>query len=172
MDYCFSDRFNYDPILQHQPEFARSLPVQILLTGVVLTLVGVLFIHLVFTGQYHWPLAPVNYILQVSGVSTLLVSLVATLRIILSTAMVDSQQWPYMLTYIAVDVPPQPDDMETTEVWSTPELVAWYIMVATVSGLVQVSYGIYFPCRMGCLYDPIDYTYTVSYFTLPVTARS
>ena len=164
MDSCYLNRFDHDPILQLQPEFARSLPVQILLTGVVLTLVGVLFIHLIFTGQYHWPLAPVNYILQVLGVSTLLVSLVATLRIILSTAMLDSQQWPYMLTYIAVDVPPQPDDSDTTTEWSTPELVAWYIMVATVSGLVQVNF-----CNiillMACRHDPNRlHTYSFSHY--------
>ncbi|KAF9012570.1 hypothetical protein BDQ17DRAFT_712018 [Cyathus striatus] len=98
--------FPHDPFLQYRPPFARSLPVQILLTGIVLTLVVVLFIHLVFTAQYHWPLAPVNYVLQISGVTTLLISLIATIHVVLSSAFAESERWPYMLSYIAVNVPP------------------------------------------------------------------
>jgi hypothetical protein len=81
-----------------RPHFARSLPVQILLTGVVLTLVAVLFIHLVFTARYHWPLAPVNYVLQLSSVTTLLISLIATLHVVLAAALDESERWPYMLS--------------------------------------------------------------------------
>lgn len=112
-----------------------SLPVQILVTGIVLTLTSVLFIHLIFTAQYHWPLAPVNFALQMSAVFTLLISHIATLQVILSTAMTESQSWPYMLTYIAVDTPP----LETMEEWSTGELAAWLLMNATTSALIQVS---------------------------------
>ena len=61
-----SRSFSDDPILQFRPSFACSLPIQILMIGIVLTLTSVLLIHLVFTGQYHWPLAPVNYALQLS----------------------------------------------------------------------------------------------------------
>lgn len=112
----------------------RSLPVQILVTGIVLTLTSVLFIHLVFTAQYHWPLAPVNFALQISAVFTLLISHIATLHVILSTATKESQSWPYMLTYIAVDTPP----LDTMDEWSTGELAAWLLMNATTSALIQV----------------------------------
>lgn len=118
---------------------------QTLVTGVVFTLVAVLFVHIVFTGQYHWPLAPVNYALQLSGVITLLVSLIATIRVILASAMTESAQWPYMLSYIAVNVPPLdllnvksngPGPGEST--WSTASRGTWLLMNATVSTLVQV----------------------------------
>ena len=45
--------FDEDPILKYRPDFSRSLPVQILITGIVLTLTSVLLLHLLFTAQYH-----------------------------------------------------------------------------------------------------------------------
>lgn len=131
------DGYPEDPVLQYRPNFARSLPVQILVTGIVLTLVGVLFIHLVFTAQYHWTLAQVNYILQLSGVATLFISLVATLHVVLSQSVQESLQWPYMLSYIAVDTPPL-DAYNTT--WTNLEQTTWLVMDATTAGLIQVLF--------------------------------
>lgn len=85
--------FDSDPYLAYRPSFARSMPIQILLTGVVLTLVAVLFIHLLFTGHYHWSLAPTNYALQMAGVTTLLVSLIWTLHVVLGRASEESAKW-------------------------------------------------------------------------------
>lgn len=137
-----STGYDHDPILSYRPPFARSLPVQILLTGIVLTLVVVLFIHLVFTGQYHWPLAPVNYVLQMSGVTTLLISLIATLHVVLSATVDESTRWPYMLSYIAVNVPPLTDlDTDSDRgTWSTAERATWLIMNATTSALIQITH--------------------------------
>jgi hypothetical protein len=136
-----TDSFDEDPILQFRPNFTRSLPIQILLTGIVLTLVAVLFIHLIFTVQYHWPLAPVNYILQISGVTTLLISLIATLHVVLAATIDESRQWPYMLSYIAVDIPPLATDGEKdTSGWTWVEQATWLAMNATTSGLIQVRY--------------------------------
>jgi len=108
-----------------------------LLTGVVLTLTAVLFIHLLFTAQYHWPLAPVNYVLQLSGVTILLISLIATINVVLSATLSESVKWPYMLSYIAVNVPPlnlDPDE----DGWSFSEKATWLLMTASTSGLIQV----------------------------------
>ncbi|KAG6857742.1 hypothetical protein H0H87_004158 [Tephrocybe sp. NHM501043] len=118
--------FDMDPYLEYRPPFAQSLPVQILLTGVVLTLVAVLFIHLIFTAQYHWPLAPVNYVFQISGVTTLLISLIATMQVILSTTHNESEKWPYMLSYIAVNVPPFDKNFENDD-WNIAERATWLI---------------------------------------------
>ncbi|KAJ4483576.1 hypothetical protein J3R30DRAFT_3449556 [Lentinula aciculospora] len=150
-----------DPYLQYKPEFARSLPVQTLVTGVVFTLVAVLFVHIVFTGQYHWPLAPVNYALQLSGVVTLLVSLIATIHVIFSSAINESQHWPYMLSYIAVNVPPldmlnvapDPDSDTPAEItWSPAERGTWLMMNAAVSALAQITHiqflTLLFPSRL------------------------
>ncbi|GJE91429.1 hypothetical protein PsYK624_075790 [Phanerochaete sordida] len=131
--------FGFDPILRYRPSFACSLPIQILMIGIVLTLTSVLLIHLVFTAQYHWPLAPVNYALQLSAVITLLVSLIATLHVVLDTATQESREWPYMLTYIAVDIPPL-QDQESTAGWRTGELAAWLLMNATTSALIQITH--------------------------------
>ncbi|KAI0338331.1 hypothetical protein BDW22DRAFT_1362923 [Trametopsis cervina] len=105
-DNSTDDGFPFDPILQYRPSFARSLPIQILVTGIVLTLTSVLLIHLIFTAQYHWPLALINCALQLSAVITLLIYLIACLRVILQEATNESRHWPYMLTYISVDIPP------------------------------------------------------------------
>ncbi|KAJ6497555.1 hypothetical protein C8R45DRAFT_983381 [Mycena sanguinolenta] len=129
--------YTEDPYLKFRPPFARSLPIQILLTGVVLTLVAVLFIHLIFTAQYHWPLAPINYVLQISGVSTLLISLVATLHVVLSATQKESAQWPYMLSYVAVNVPPLDN---STYGWSLTQKATWLVMNASTSGLIQITH--------------------------------
>ncbi|KAG8901037.1 hypothetical protein FRC01_009950 [Tulasnella sp. 417] len=121
-----------DPYLDFQPIFADSLPVQILLTGMVLALVFVLFVHLLFTAQYHWPLARLNYALQMSGVCTLMLSLLTTLIVVLKNTYAKSQDWPYMLDYIAQSVPLQ--------TWTQPELVFWYFLQAAVSGIVNVTH--------------------------------
>ncbi|TBU31066.1 hypothetical protein BD311DRAFT_776307 [Dichomitus squalens] len=129
--------YPYDPVLAHRPNFARSLPIQILLLGITLTLTAVLIIHLIFTAQYHWPLAPVNCILQMSAVTTLLISCIATLHVILSSTVSQSMTWPYMLDYIAVELPPLTEENSD---WVMGELVAWLLMNATVSGLIQITH--------------------------------
>ena len=106
------------------------------MTGIVLTLTSVLLIHLLFTAQYHWPLAPVNYALQVSAVCTLLTSHIATLHVVLQAASLESRQWPYMLNYVAVDIPP----LQERDDWTSGELAAWLLMNATTSALIQVSH--------------------------------
>lgn len=131
--------YDNDPILQYRPNFARSLPVQILVTGVVFTLVAVLFIHLLFTAKYHWPLAQVNFILQMSGVTTLLISLIATLHVVLTASINESLEWPYMLSYLGVDIPPLAQGQDADDLgWTSIEIATWLVMNATTSGLIQV----------------------------------
>jgi hypothetical protein len=151
--------------LEFRPAFARSLPVQILLTGVVLTLVAVLFIHLIFTAQYHWPLAPVNYVLQLSGVTTLLISLIATLHVVLSATFTESEKWPYMLSYIAVNVPPLDYELDTDE-WNVAERATWLVMNASTSGLIQVCLELIFLFYFDI---PTDYSHTISHPSVPIT---
>ncbi|KAI0645160.1 hypothetical protein C8Q79DRAFT_755930 [Trametes meyenii] len=89
-----------------------------------------------FTAQYHWPLAPVNYVLQMSAVGTLLISCIATMHVVLSSTIDQSLRWPYMLDYIAVDIPPLEDNTD----WEMGELAAWLLMNATTSGLIQITH--------------------------------
>ncbi|KAL0573953.1 hypothetical protein V5O48_007994 [Marasmius crinis-equi] len=146
------DSFDDDPYIGYKPAFARSLPVQILVTGVVFTLVSVLFIHLLFTGQYHWPLAPVNYILQLAGVTTLLISLIATINVVLQRTIAESDGWPYMVSYMAVPVPPSGNELDDVTEWSLAERATWIIMTATTSVLVQITHiqflGLLYPSTL------------------------
>ncbi|KAG8714304.1 hypothetical protein FRC11_008983 [Ceratobasidium sp. 423] len=124
--------YPHDPYLQYQPSIAYSLPIQILITGIVFTLVLVLFIHLLFTAQYHWPLARLNYILQLCGVITLLIWLSATLIVVLKHAHERSRDWPYMFDYVAVDIP--------SDAWSDTQEAWWLVMESTTSGLVHITH--------------------------------
>lgn len=121
-----------DPYLDFQPHFAFSLPVQIFCNGIILTLAAVLLIHLALTGTYHWALAKLNYILQLSAVMTLCTSLTATIYVIFTSLHSDSRGWPYMLNYVAVAVPP--------DHWKLSEKILWFCMEALTSGLSHVRY--------------------------------
>ena len=142
-DFVLCSAYKSDPILRYRPRFAHSYPAQLFVTGIILTLACVLVIHLVFTAQYHWRLARANYILQVSAALTLLASLIASMHVILRTAIEQSQEWPFMLEYIAVDLPPL---MVRDSDWSMVEQVAWLVMNATTFALIQAS------CNSLCTY--------------------
>ncbi|KZT29604.1 hypothetical protein NEOLEDRAFT_1127313 [Neolentinus lepideus HHB14362 ss-1] len=121
-------------ILRYRPAFTRSLPVQILLTGVIFTLLSLLMIQLLFTARHHWYLSPGNYILQVCGVATLGTSLAAAMYKILSVTASESEVWPYMLSYLSVDIPP----LRSDNGWQTAELAAWLLMNGLTSALIQM----------------------------------
>ena len=142
-----NDSYTNDPILHFRPPFVQSLPVQILFAGITLTLAAVLLLHLIFTAQYHWPLARTNYILQLTGVITLLISTSAALYVILSTTMRQSLHWPYMLSYLAVSMPAPHQTLNSTDptllyehVWTSAERVTWVVMNTTTSVVVQVRF--------------------------------
>ncbi|KAG8817339.1 hypothetical protein FRC19_011418 [Serendipita sp. 401] len=90
-----------------------------------------LLIHLVFTAPYHWPLAKLNYGLQLSGVISLQLSIGVMLSVILGSAHGTSREWPYMLNYVAVDVP--------LTNWTKLESGLWYTLDAVTSGLAHAS---------------------------------
>jgi hypothetical protein len=138
-----SSGFDFDPILHYRPPFSRSLPVQLLFIGIVLTLVAILLIHLIFTATYHWPLAPVNFVLQLCGVVSLFITLVATMCVALSATHEESKQWPYMLSYLAVSVPLLGDDLDDLAGWNMVEKVTWLLMDATTAGVIQVRLLLY-----------------------------
>ncbi|PIL33585.1 hypothetical protein GSI_04208 [Ganoderma sinense ZZ0214-1] len=75
-----------------------------------------------------------------SAVTTLLVSCIATLHVVLSSTVGQSMVWPYMLDYIAVDIPPLDDKDDNTTDWAMGELAAWLLMNATTSGLIQITH--------------------------------
>lgn len=76
--------------------------------------------------------------------------------------MLESKNWPYMLTYLAVDVPP----LDDTSGWTTAELAAWLIMNAVTSGLIQVSRNHTFYTSQ--LIRSPDHPYTISHFAISI----
>ncbi|KIR28229.1 hypothetical protein I307_00547 [Cryptococcus deuterogattii 99/473] len=116
-----------DPYLEYQPVLAYTLPIQLVVNGITGTLLCVLLIHLLFTTQYHYPLAPLNYFLQLSSIVTVLISVIIKLVIILVHCTSQADVWPYSLDYVAVNVPP--------ETWSTGQNAAWCLLQALNAGL-------------------------------------
>jgi hypothetical protein len=113
------------------------MPVQALFIGVVITLMGVLLGHLIFTAQYHWPLARTNFALQIASVVTLIISQVALMVVVFHDTQARSSEWPYMFEYVAIDVPPF--NWKETNAWTPPEIAAWQFMSALTGGIVQVT---------------------------------
>ena len=137
------DSFEDDPYLKFQPAFALSMPIQVLMNTITLTLVTVLVIQLAFTAQYHWPLAKLNFLLQFSGALALTISLVATVTSILACVYERSREWPYMISYIAIAIPPDRTRANSLLKWTWTQHVVWAIMEAVVSGLVHVRCSSY-----------------------------
>jgi hypothetical protein len=126
-----------NPYLSFRPIFARSLPVQLLVTGITLTLVSVLLIQLLFSAPSHIRIARTNFFLQVAAAFSVLAWEIASLTMILNASQEQSQKWPFMLDYVAFDFPPL-NDPRTHGAWSTGGLVSWLFMNAIVSALTQV----------------------------------
>jgi len=128
-----------NPYLDYRPVFARSLPIQILVAGITTTLVTILLIQLSFSAPSHLRIARTNFVLQVSAALSLLAWEIASLVLILNESAEQSQRWPFMLDYIAIDFPPL-NDPQMHGRWSTGGLVSWLSLNAMVSVLTQVCH--------------------------------
>lgn len=100
------------------------MPVQLVILGITLCLLGMLLIHLLFTIRYHLPLSKSNYALQVSTSNTLrlvnlssrrscvyrqtsatmlsLVNISIQLRLVMVNLYRNGRQWPFMFDYSAL----------------------------------------------------------------------
>lgn len=136
-DFRLPSGYPTNPYLTYRPTFARSLPIQLLVTGITLTLVSVLLIQLLFSAPSHIRIARTNFFLQVSAAFAVLAWEIASLTLILNASRDQSQRWPFMLDYVAFDFPPL-NDPRTHGTWSTGGLTAWLFMNAIVSALTQV----------------------------------
>jgi len=134
-----------DPYLEYQPAFAYSLPIQLFVGGITLTLLAVLLMHLlckfddlhrvftelmVVTTQYHYPLAPLNYCLQLSSIVTVFLSVLVKIWFVLDYSAKSADKWPYDLDYIAVSIPPKS--------WTVAQDAAWFLLQALNIGLSNV----------------------------------
>ncbi|PLW44847.1 hypothetical protein PCANC_10790 [Puccinia coronata f. sp. avenae] len=121
-----------NPLLEYQPAYTYSMPTQLLIHGVVLTLLTVLLLHLLFTAKYHYPLAPCNFLLLLAAV---ILTQLATLILVMLTNLHlfnRSRYWPFMFDYIEVTMP-LPD-------WNLVPLAGWYIMQGAVTFLAHATH--------------------------------
>lgn len=75
------------------------MPVQVVILGVTITLLSMLFVHLLFTIRYHAPLNRVNYALQTSATGLSLANVAAQLHIVMSNLYGTGRTWPFMFDY-------------------------------------------------------------------------
>ncbi|KAJ1030366.1 hypothetical protein NDA16_001275 [Ustilago loliicola] len=123
-----------DPLLALMPDFAFSMPAQIVVDGINIALISVLIIHLLFTVQYHFPLSRKNFYLQLSSSLMLLISLSVTLHIILGRLEGESQRYPFMFPYIGVQLPPGDDS------WTKVQEVFFLLMRAITTALIHITH--------------------------------
>ncbi|KAF8627637.1 hypothetical protein AX15_004331 [Amanita polypyramis BW_CC] len=66
--------------------------------------------------------------------------------------MAESQRWPYMLSYLAVNVPPLDVTTNAVADWNTIEKATWLLMNASTSGLIQITHihflSLLYPSRL------------------------
>ncbi|GAA5932596.1 hypothetical protein JCM3775_005973 [Rhodotorula graminis] len=109
-----------DPLLAALPDFTYAMPVQVVILGVTITLLSMLFVHLLFTIRYHAPLNRVNYALQTSATGLSLANVAAQLHIVMNNLYGTGRSWPFMFDYIEVSFPKKS--------WSQAERGAWCLL--------------------------------------------
>ncbi|KAI0028265.1 hypothetical protein K488DRAFT_59031, partial [Vararia minispora EC-137] len=139
-DHSLVPSYPVDPVAHFRPDFSRSLPAQIVVNTVIFTLLSVLFIQLLFTAQYHWRLARTNFVLQVAAVVALLTNNIASIVVVLRECIHRSGEWPYMLDYLAVDLPPLTQYTIEKHTWSAVSLACWHLMNAIWGALIQITH--------------------------------
>lgn len=175
------DRFailmDTDPYLEYQPAFAYSLPIQLFVNGITITLLAVLLMHLLctwppralgvveevlttVTTQYHYPLAPLNYCLQLSSIVVVFISVIVKIWFVLQYSSKSGDIWPYDLDYVAVSIPHSS--------WTLAQDAAWFLLQALNNGLSNVSL-LSIPNNL--LIIP-DHTYSILDITISLSDRS
>ncbi|GAA6004351.1 hypothetical protein JCM10207_000681 [Rhodosporidiobolus poonsookiae] len=121
-----------DPLRAMLPEFTYAMPVQVVILGVTVALLGMLLVHLLFTIRYHAPLSKVNYCLQTVATVLSIANVGAQLHITMTTLISTGRQWPYMFDYIEVAIPKKS--------WSTPQRGAWFLLQGLNSAITHSTH--------------------------------
>ncbi|GAA5865451.1 hypothetical protein JCM8547_001248 [Rhodosporidiobolus lusitaniae] len=109
-----------DELLAALPAFTYAMPVQVVIQGVTLTLLGMLLVHLLFTIRYHAPLSKVNYGLQTAATVLSLANIAAQLHIVMDTLIRTGATFPFVFDYIEVSIPKKS--------WNRGERAAWLLL--------------------------------------------
>ncbi|MBW0525536.1 hypothetical protein O181_065251 [Austropuccinia psidii MF-1] len=121
-----------NPLLAYQPAYTYSMPTQLLILGIVLTLLTVLIFHLIFTAKYHYPLAKANFLILLSAVILTQISTLIVVILINHYLFNRSRYWPFMFDYVEVTMP-------MTD-WKPLPLIGWYIMQSAVTLLAHATH--------------------------------
>ncbi|GAA5863499.1 hypothetical protein JCM1840_000044 [Sporobolomyces johnsonii] len=127
-----SDAGLEDPLRAALPNFTYAMPVQLLILGVTLSLLGMLLIHLLFTIRYHLPLSKANYCLQTLATVLSLVNVSLQLRLVMVTLYDTGRHWPYMFDYIEITLPD--DD------WTNAQQAGWLCLQGLNSFIVHSTH--------------------------------
>jgi hypothetical protein len=119
-----------NPLLQYQPNYSRSLVVQLIVLSAIAALHIVLLLHLVFTTKYHLPLARFNYLLLTGGCTVSFGVLLWQIVEVAESARERSREWPFMFDYLQYGFP--------VSGWSMAKKVVWLILNAIVVFLCHV----------------------------------
>ena len=118
---------------EHELVFALSYPVQVSVAGMTTAFMVLLALHQCFTAAYHYPLDPLNFVLQLVSSIVYVVYHAATLGVQLRELDQFSHHWPYMFPYMAYRLPRYGH-------WTTVQMVFFILAEALASLLAHAAH--------------------------------
>lgn len=118
---------------EHELVFALSYPVQVSMAGMTTAFMVLLALHQCFTAAYHYPLDPLNFVLQLVSSIVYVVYHAATLGVQLRELDQFSHHWPYMFPYMAYRLPRYGH-------WTTVQMVFFILAEALASLLAHAAH--------------------------------
>ena len=118
---------------EHELVFALSYPVQVSVAGMTTAFMVLLALHQCFTAAYHFPLDPLNFVLQLVSSIVYVVYHGATLGVQLRELDEFSHRWPHMFPYMAYRLPRYGH-------WTTVQLVFFILAEALASLLADAAH--------------------------------
>ena len=118
---------------EHELVFALSYPVQVSVAGMTTAFMVLLALHQCFTAAYHFPLDPLNFVLQLVSSIVYVVYHGATLGVQLRELDEFSHRWPYMFPYMAYRLPRYGH-------WTTVQMVFFILAEALASLLAHAAH--------------------------------
>lgn len=125
--------------------FSLSYPMQVSMAGMTMAFMVLLALHQCFTAGYHYPLDPLNFVLQLVSSIVYVVYHAATLGVQLRELDQFSRKWPYMFPYMAYRLPRYGH-------WTTVQMVFFILAEALASLLAHAAHiqflMLLFPSRL------------------------
>ncbi|KAI3617074.1 hypothetical protein CBS9595_002983 [Malassezia furfur] len=114
----------------HPPPFVFSVPVQTLGIGVVFAIAIVMTVNLTFTAPYHYPLSKCNYLLQLTAAVVFLITVTASLGIMIHNLATRVAHTPHLFPYLPELLPSRD--------WTLAQQVLFLLMQALTAATANV----------------------------------